>query len=63
MSNTRLSPFALVLLLATIAVAAAFSYFVVAQRYWLDDSFISYRYAWHLAAAGETTCSISSWWH
>ena len=48
MSNPRLSPLALCLLLVTIVVAAAFSYFVVAQRYWLDDSFISYRYAWHL---------------
>jgi len=48
MSSARTTSLAVLGLLAVIAAACAFSTFVVAQRYWLDDSFISYRYAWHL---------------
>ena len=36
---------ATIAVLGLIAAAAAFSFFVVAQNYWIDDSFISFRYA------------------
>ncbi|MFT5284173.1 MAG: hypothetical protein ACI8TQ_000329 [Planctomycetota bacterium] len=44
------SPLALVLLCAIIAWSACFAIFVVAQKCWIDDSFISFRYARNFVA-------------
>lgn len=44
------SPLALVLLAGIVAASAAFAWVVVGQDAWIDDSFISFRYARNLVA-------------
>jgi len=52
------SPLAIALLLAIIAAAAGFAFFVIAQRAWIDDSFISFRYARNFAAGHGLTFNV-----
>ncbi len=52
------SPIAVALLLAIIAAAASFALFVVAQNCWIDDSFISFRYARNFVAGHGLTFNV-----
>jgi len=52
------SPLAVLLLVAIIAAAAGFAYFVIAQQAWIDDSFISFRYARNFVAGHGLTFNV-----